>query len=190
MRVIVGLGNPGRRYARTRHNAGVRVVDRLLERLDASGPRPMFGADVWRHEAPEPVLLLKPRTYMNESGRAVRDVLGYFRIDPAGVLVIHDDLDLPVGRIRFRREGSSGGHRGVASVIECLGDAAFARLKLGIGHPQEGDAVAYVLSLPPPDEREALAEAEGRASAAAEDWIRWGLDWCMNAYNRAEAPGA
>lgn len=190
MRFLVGLGNPGRRYARTRHNVGFRVIDRLLAERDAGAPRSMFGAEVWRVEDDDgPLVLLKPQTYMNESGAAVRDVVGYFRGTPEVLLVIHDDLDLPVGTLRFRRAGSSGGHRGVESIIACLGTPTFARLKVGIGRgPGAGDPVDHVLGPAESDEAESLLRAESRAASAAADWIRHGLDWCMNAYNRADDP--
>ncbi|MBN1421585.1 MAG: aminoacyl-tRNA hydrolase [Planctomycetes bacterium] len=189
MRFLVGLGNPGRRYARTRHNVGFRVIDRLLSGRGAGAPRSMFRAEVWRVEDEAPLILVKPQTFMNDSGASVRDVLGYYRGTPGDLLVIYDDLDLPIGTLRFRRAGSSGGHRGAASIIACLGTTEFARLKIGIGRTSDGaDPVDHVLGTAKADEADAMLRAESRAAAAAADWVRRGLDWCMNAYNRADDP--
>lgn len=188
---VAGLGNPGRRYRRTRHNVGFRVVERIAGHVDWSLKK--FGALVER-TAPggggKTVFLLKPQLYMNRSGPPVRDVLRYYGAGAEALLVVHDDLDLPPGTLRFRRHGSAGGHRGIASIIEALGTPAFSRLKVGIGREDEVDSSEYVLQRPCGEQEEAIEKAEERAAGAVEDWVRYGIDWCMNRYNGQESPPA
>lgn len=190
---VVGLGNPGRDYAATRHNVGFRVLDRLA--LD-------FAATLEERKFPgrwgvstivgRKVFFLQPLTYMNRSGEAVGQMLRYFKIPPSQLIVIHDDLDLPVGRLRLAVKGGAGGHRGIASIIEHLEDQNFARLKVGIGRPLHGEAVeAYVLQLPYPDQERVLAEAEARGAEAIRTVLAEGMVQAMNHFNRNDAsPGA
>ena len=184
MLAVFGLGNPGKRYLGTRHNVGFSVVDRLAEGLGvgAFGRRFQALTGDARGEAGK-VLLVKPQTYMNESGRSVRAVTGWYDIAIDNILVICDDLDLERGRIRARREGSSGGHNGLKSVAEHLGTTAFPRLRVGIGRPAHGDAIDYVLSPFGRGEQDVVAEAVERAADAARCWMDEGIEACMNRFN-------
>jgi len=196
VRVVVGLGNPGPEYDGTRHNLGREAVRLLAAGLGC----PRFTRGRWglvaRARLPHPgsgrpddeVVLLLPETYMNLSGRAVRALLqeAAWELEDQDLLVVHDDLDLPLGRLRFRRGGSSGGHRGVESIIFELGTDRFVRLKIGIGRPPDGlDPVDYVLQRPPAEERECLDEALRRAAEAAETMLASGLEEAMTLFNRA-----
>ncbi|MBI1885260.1 MAG: aminoacyl-tRNA hydrolase [Chloroflexi bacterium] len=189
---IVGLGNPGPAYSHTRHNVGYWCVNQLARkygielrarRLYAVGEGQLNG---------EPVVLAKPRTYVNRSGHAVSALLKHSRLSSERLLVICDDLDLPLGRVRLRAEGGHGGHRGLQSLISNLGTREFPRLRLGIGRPMldgesitDPDVVAvYVLSEPSEQEREVLQEAVGTAVAAVEVTIGEGVEAAMNRFNR------
>jgi len=188
--VIVGLGNPGRHHAQSRHNVGFRVVDRLAARWRVSVHRAAHQAllgEGRRHE--ERVLLMKPQTYMNRSGDAVASVRRFYRFPLEHVVVVHDDVDLPVGRIRIRVGGRPGGNRGVASLIERLGDDGFVRVKVGIGRPVAGPVPAdWVLGAPAGADADALAAAEDRAVDAVEFMLAEGPEPAMNRLNRREAP--
>jgi peptidyl-tRNA hydrolase, PTH1 family len=164
LKLVVGLGNPGTRYAGTRHNAGFLVVEELARRAGAAF-RPQRQADLARTEA---ALLARPTTYMNLSGAAVQALMARERIAPADLLVVHDDIDLPLGRLRLRRGGGAGGQRGVQDVIARIGPD-FARLKVGVGRPPEAWSVEHwVLSRFREDERELLARVVGSAADAVE----------------------
>lgn len=171
MRLVVGLGNPGPRYSQTRHNLGFMVVDRLAAG-QAVGFRTAHQALVGRLVLPSPggknagLYLLKPLTFMNLSGQAVGAALRYFRLTPADLVVIHDDLDLELGRVRLRSIGSAGGHRGVDSIIGVLGTQQFYRIRLGIGRPPDGVSPAeFVLQPFAPEEQE---KVEGMIAMAAD----------------------
>lgn len=185
---VVGLGNPGKQYETTRHNAGFGVLDRLALDLSVNLEERRFPAQ-WGtcliHS--RRVLLIKPLTYMNRSGEAVSRMLRYFRILPNQMLVVHDDLDLALGRIRLVVKGGAAGHRGVASIIECLGDQAFARLKLGIGRPLHSEPVeAYVLRSPYPEHEAAFNEMMLRGAEAARVVLLSGIVRAMNVFNRSD----
>jgi len=185
-KLICGLGNPGPRYANTRHNAGYQVVARLARAHGGEWSKFHSQAQVCNIEIGGcPVLLVQPLTYMNSSGLAVRPIMRKWDVAPASLLVISDDLDLPFGSIRLRPGGSAGGHRGIQSIIDNLGTHHFPRLRIGIGRPPEDeDAVSYVLSPFPRDDRERLAEILEDAAAAAACWVAEGIDAAMNRYNR------
>jgi len=188
---IVGLGNPGKRYENTRHNVGFLVVDRFAAGHGYGVFRRQFSAlvtDGLLEQAPgEKVFLVKPQTYMNRSGSAVREALGYYKGEPADLLVIHDDLDLPLGRLRYRGRGSSGGHRGVESIFEALGTQQFARLKIGIGREESRDATDYVLSPIQARERSTLDRALQRAAESLDVWIAEGVERAALLYNGPES---
>jgi PTH1 family peptidyl-tRNA hydrolase len=170
MRVVVGLGNPGRQYETTRHNLGFRVVDRLARRLGLGKWKQQFEALVARGEAGgETVYLLKPQTFMNHSGEAVAALLRFYKAAPQDCLVIVDDLDLPIGKIRQRVSGSDGGHRGLRSVIQCTGGPEIKRLRIGIGRPAAKGAavIGHVLSGRPEEEAELDQAVEQAADLAA-----------------------
>jgi PTH1 family peptidyl-tRNA hydrolase len=189
MKVICGLGNPGERYRLTRHNVGFRVVDLLADRWGQTGKgRVRDGAARLEVALPEPigrVLLVKPMRFMNLSGGPLRAALRQTEADPAeDLLVVTDDVDLPLGRIRLRREGSAGGHNGLRDIISALGSNEFARLRVGIGRPGASRAtVDHVLATFKPGERELVDEAIATAADAAERWLRDGIEVAMNEYN-------
>jgi PTH1 family peptidyl-tRNA hydrolase len=187
--VVVGLGNPGRRYLATRHNVGFRVVDRLAVRWEADVSREAHRALVGEaRRGGERVLFVKPQTYMNESGDAVGSVQRFYRVEPARVVVVHDDVDLAVGRVRVRTGGRAGGNRGVESILGVLRDPGFVRVKIGVGRPPAGPVPPnWVLSAPPPAETTLLTEAEERAADAVEIILAEGPDRAMNRINQREA---
>jgi len=183
MRVVVGLGNPGPRYRDTRHNLGFRVVE-CLAREEGWRYR---SAPWWRWArgrlGTEEAAVVQPLTFMNDSGRAVGGIVEALHVPVADLLVVCDDLDLTLGQIRVRRGGSSGGHKGLASVGRALGTEGFARLKLGVG-PRDGDAVEYVLSEFSAAERATVAQAVTRAVEAVRCWATRGMEDAMNEFNR------
>jgi PTH1 family peptidyl-tRNA hydrolase len=189
VKVICGLGNPGERYRLTRHNVGFRVVDLLADRWGLTGQgKVRDGAaqlEVRLEEPPERVLLVKPLRYMNLSGGVLRAALRNAPVDTSqDLLVVTDDVDLPLGRLRLRREGSAGGHNGLRDIIAALGTSEFARLRVGIGRPGTSRAtVDHVLSTFRTDERELAAEAIATAADAVERWLSEGIDVAMNEFN-------
>ena len=184
LRAVVGLGNPGARYRETRHNLGFRVVDLLARRRSVELSRLECNALVGGTGA---VLLVLPQTYMNRSGYAIRCLAERHGLAPEDVLVVYDDVALPLGRLRLRPGGSPGGHRGVESVVENLRTDAVPRLRLGCagedGPPGSEELVDYVLSPFRPDEEEAAAEMVERAADACEAWLDHGIETAMNRYN-------
>ncbi len=185
-RLIVGLGNPGPEYEETRHNIGFTVVDSIRARLPGRGTESTHTANslIWAVRfAGRPLWLQKPLTYMNLSGAAVAKVARAQDILPEDILVIYDDLDLPLGRLRMREQGSSGGHRGVESLIESLESSAFARLRLGIGRAEAGTAVGYVLERFDDREAELLETVIKTATDAVLLAARRGVETAMNQFN-------
>ena len=184
MKVVVGLGNPGAEYAHTRHNLGYRVVDLLAERLTGTWSESAWYFFCRIGKGAGTLLLLKPVTFMNRSGVAVADVQDRFDVDIENVLAVVDDVHLDLGRIRLRRGGSDGGHNGLGSIIDCVGSAAFPRLRVGIGAPPEGaDRIEHVLSRFEDDERDVADAAVREAAAGVKCWIDSGIDAAMNRYN-------
>jgi len=189
VKAICGLGNPGERYRFTRHNVGFRVVDLLADRWNLTGEgRLRDGAAVLEARRPEPVgriLLVKPMRYMNRSGAPLRAALKQTDVEPAtDLLVVADDIDLPLGRIRLRRSGSAGGHNGLRDIIATLGTDEFDRLRVGVG--RAGEAASHVLATFGPGERELAAEMVLVAADAVERWLASGIDEAMNAFNGLE----
>jgi PTH1 family peptidyl-tRNA hydrolase len=192
MKVICGLGNPGERYRLTRHNVGFRVVDLLADRWGLTGEgRVRDGAAMLEVRRPEPigkVLLVKPLKYMNRSGAVLRTALRQTDVEVADdLLVVADDIDLPLGKLRLRRSGSAGGHNGLRDIIAAFGTDEFARLRVGIG--RAGETVDHVLSTFKPGERELATEMVAVAADAAERWLADGIDATMNAFNGVELTG-
>lgn len=185
MKLIVGLGNPGRAYAHTRHNVGFDVVDLLAERMGAAFRRSWrFPAELAEGDlAGERVVLVKPRTFMNRSGEAVGPLMRKKGLQPSDVVVVVDDVDLPVGRLRLRKAGSAGGHNGLKSVIARLGTDAFPRVRVGIGRDRAGDTVEHVLGRFAPEEQPVIQEAIQRAADAVAASLRDGWDRAMNVFN-------
>lgn len=193
MKVICGLGNPGDRYRWTRHNVGFRVVDLLADRWGLTGEgRLRDGAAVLEARRPEPigrVLLVKPMRYMNRSGGPLRAAMRQTDADPAvDLLVVTDDIDLPLGRIRLRRSGSAGGHNGLRDVIAGFGTEEVARLRIGVG--RAGEAASHVLATFRADERDLATEMVAVGADAAERWLAEGIEAAMNAFNGIEVEPA
>ncbi|MGQ9796937.1 aminoacyl-tRNA hydrolase [Desulfosoma sp.] len=189
--VVVGLGNPGRRYEGTRHNVGFAVVDALAAAWGVSLQERKFAAQ-WGEALVQGrrILCIKPTPYMNRSGEAVESMLHYFKILPRHMLVVHDDLDMPLGRLKIVRQGGAGGHRGVASIMERVGDSGFPRLKLGIGRPRHGEPVeVFVLSEPYEDERDRFERMVTLGAEAARAVVVQGVDAAMNLYNHRGVAG-
>jgi PTH1 family peptidyl-tRNA hydrolase len=183
--LIVGLGNPGRKYARHRHNVGFMTVSRLAKRHGLAFKRQKGKAKVAEGTvAGQRVILVKPQTFMNLSGESVARLVRFFKIPPQRVLVVYDDLDLPLARLRLRPGGGSGGHKGLKSVIERLGTQDFPRLRLGIGRPLHGDPIDYVLQDFSTEERIEFERVLDRAVEAIEYWLIHGIDASMNVFNQ------
>lgn len=189
MKLVVGLGNPGSRYAATRHNIGFAVVDTLAKRwgTEASAYDKRFEGQLGEAQrGNERVFLLKPLTYMNLSGRSVAAFVRYYKLSLTDLLVTYDELDLPLGRIRVRSGGSAGGHKGMADIIRHLGSDQVTRIRVGIDKVHPSATVDYVLGRFDEDEREAAEHAIGMAADAAECWVHDGITVAMNRYNRSE----
>ncbi|MFN7210194.1 MAG: aminoacyl-tRNA hydrolase [Aggregatilineales bacterium] len=183
--LIVGLGNPGREYERTRHNIGFRVVESLAAKHGLSFSKRQAKALLAEGTILERrVLLAKPQTYMNLSGDAVRPLVAFYNIPLTNLLIVLDDLDLPLGTLRLRPSGSHGGQRGLRHILEQLGGQAVARLRFGIGRPPgRMDPAAYVLQPFAPEEQLLVAETLDRAVRAAETWLQFGIEAAMARYN-------
>ena len=183
--LIVGLGNPGLQYRYTRHNAGFMVAQALAEKLDINLKRVKFRCQFGEGKPDgTPLIIAKPLTYMNDSGSAVSSLLHYFKVPLERLLVIHDDLDLPLGVLRLRPGGGSAGQRGVQSITDKLGTSAFPRLRFGIGRPPgRMDPADYVLEKFRPAEQELLRMTLDQAGSAALCFVREGLEKAMNQYN-------
>lgn len=186
MKMIVGLGNIGTRYDETRHNTGFMVVDQLARdyHLGAFTHLKQEAVAVSGVINGEKVMLVKPTTFMNDSGRAVGPLVDYYDIDLDDLVIVNDDLDMPVGKVRLKTHGASGGHNGLKSIISVLGTKNFNRVKVGIDHPQHGTVVSHVLGKFSKEERPKFDQAVEQAEHALEDWIN-GEDFAklMNAYN-------
>ncbi len=190
MKLIAGLGNPGRQYADSRHNVGFLVVDELVRRWRSDPPRfeARVQGELGRVErGGQTVLLLKPMTYMNLSGQSVSAAWRYYKLAQPDVLVIYDDLDLPVGQLRVRAGGSAGGHKGLADVLRHFGSEQVARVRIGIGKVDRTATVEHVLGRFAPGERDTIQAALGQAADAAECWLDEGIDAAMNRFNRRKS---
>ena len=183
MKLIVGLGNPGKKYEKTRHNMGFMVVDKLadISRIDVD--KEIFEGLLGRGVIfDEDVMLFKPATFMNLSGNAVRKIVDYFKIDIDDVVIVYDDMALEPGRIRLRLNGSSGGQKGMESVIQCLGTEEIKRIRVGIGEPED-NAIDYVLTRPTKDEQLLIDAAIDNAVEALKETIKNSFERAMNKYN-------
>ena len=185
LKIVVGLGNPGRRYGRTRHNVGFWCVERLAKDGSISFSQRRRHATFGEGELEGvPVALAKPRTFINNSGEAVRYLLARYSASPADLLVVYDDMNLPLGGLRLRPRGSAGGHKGIRSIIEETGTQEFARLRVGIGRPPVGmDEVEYVLSAMARTERKEAGEVLARAVQAVRCVLAEGIIAAMNRFN-------
>ena len=186
MKLVVGLGNPGRKYDGTRHNVGFDVVDLLAARHHLEWEAAPADALIARWRAAS-VLVAKPLTFMNLSGHAVGELMRFYKIEREDIVVIVDDANLELGRLRARPSGSAGGHNGLKSIIGALGSEDFARLRVGVGRGDaRRDLADHVLATFDPQEREDVAEAVGRAADAAELFVSEGIGPVMNRFNRKE----
>jgi PTH1 family peptidyl-tRNA hydrolase len=187
VKLVVGLGNPGRAYRWTRHNMGFWLIEQLAGKqaidLSRRGWQSVYGRG---RIGGEEMILAKPQTYMNLSGEAVSRLLRFFKIQPENLFVLHDDLDLPFGKIRIRLQGGHGGHQGIKSIMEALGNGDFVRLKVGIGRPldRNQDPAAYVLQSLSTEEREEFKKVIQRGVQVAEILLTRGTQEAMNQYHR------
>lgn len=185
MKLIVGLGNPGVRYENTRHNVGFMVMDELAKLCNTSIDQDKFEAKISKFKVEgEDVILMKPETFMNNSGFALRSCMDFYKIDPKDVLVIYDDKDLPVGKLRIRQKGSAGGHNGVKSIITCIFTQEFDRIRVGIGRNPNYDLADWVLSKFKAEERKDLDEGVAEAAKAAYYSINHPFTAVMNKFNK------
>ena len=192
MKLIAGLGNPGKTYENNRHNVGFMCVSYFAKlhgiKFDGKQGKARTGKGV---VAGEDVVLARPQTYMNASGDSVKLLLARYQLTPADLLVVHDDMDIPLGKIRIRQGSGSGGHKGVQSIIACLGSQEFMRLRVGIGRPEaepssffsEDDIINYVLSDFTPEEKQVISEVIPRVSEAIMCLLEEGLEKAMNGFN-------
>ncbi|ABW20175.1 aminoacyl-tRNA hydrolase [Alkaliphilus oremlandii] len=184
MHIIVGLGNPGKKYDATRHNIGFEAIDMLAKRNNIEVKK-------LKHKAlcgegtigGNKVLLVKPQTFMNLSGQSLLDIVQFYKVDPKNIVVLYDDIDIPVGTLRIREKGSSGTHNGMKSIIYLLQTDQFPRIRIGVGKPQFGDLADYVLGRFPKEEIPTMLETLERASQAVETLVKDGIAVSMNRYN-------
>ena len=184
MKLIVGLGNPGKKYEHTRHNMGFEVIDLLADQARIDVDKEIFHGLSGRGDIfDEDIILFKPTTYMNLSGTAVKEITDYFKISLDDVIVVYDDMALKPGTIRLRKEGSSGGHKGMQNIIELCKTQNIKRIRVGIGEPGEWDTVDYVLSKPLKEEKPLIEEAINNACDALKEALKTDFDRAMNKYN-------
>lgn len=188
MYIIVGLGNPEPEYANTRHNMGFDVINKIAQKNDISMNRTKFnaiyGTGIIENEK---VILIKPQTFMNNSGEAVVEFVKFYKEQVENVLVIYDDMDTEIGKIRVRAKGGPGSHNGMKSLVHELNSDNFPRIRVGIGRPKdEFDRIDYVIGRIPDEEYVVLQQGEDEAAKAAEYWIKHGIDNTMNMYNRKD----
>ena len=184
MYIIVGLGNPGKKYENTRHNMGSIAVDLLAEEYGIKVDKIKFKALVGEGRiAGRKVLLVKPQTYMNLSGQSVMEVMNYYKEDIENLIVIYDDIDIPTGSIRLRKKGSAGTHNGMRNIVYLLQDDGFPRIRVGIGSDKKVDLIDYVTSGVTKKEKDLLEDALTRAAKAAACIVEKGIDKAMNEYN-------
>ncbi|ARD48456.1 aminoacyl-tRNA hydrolase [Sporosarcina sp. P37] len=187
MKLLIGLGNPGKNYEKTRHNIGFQVIDELARRWQAPPFQQKFNGQYTTIHTPEgKVILLKPMTYMNLSGECVRPLADYFEVNDEELLVLYDDLDLPAGKIRLRQKGSAGGHNGMKSIIAHMATSEFNRIRIGVDRPSGGMKVSdYVLSPFGKDEQPLMEEAIQKSADACEEWVHRNTPFLevMNKFN-------
>ncbi len=184
MKIIVGLGNPGREYKNTRHNVGYMVLEELARRFPVEKQDSKFDSIIGHIRVQgEKVLLVKPLTFMNLSGRAVQPLARWYKIELQDLMVVFDDMDLPLGVLRIRTSGGSGGHKGMNSIIGRLATTDFPRMRIGIGRPTDREAIDWVLGKFVGTEQQQIEQTLGLAADAMEKWISSGIIDAMNAYN-------
>jgi PTH1 family peptidyl-tRNA hydrolase len=183
--LVVGLGNPGAKYAKHRHNVGFMVLERFARLHGAPAPRERFSGQLTKAQVSgQDVLLLEPQTFMNLSGRSVQQTLHFFKLGLGDLVVVHDELDLEFGVVRIKVGGGSAGHRGIAAIMECCGGPQFCRLRIGIGRPQSASVESHVLSDFSSEQSTLLGDVLERATAALTDIVVRGAQAAMNAHNQ------
>lgn len=184
MKVIIGLGNPGRDYEKTRHNVGFMVIDEIANKLGISGGKEKFDAVLLEDfVGQEKVVLVKPLTFMNDSGRAVRRIIDFYSLNPTDIIVIYDDVDIDLGKLRIRKNGSAGTHNGMKSIIYELKSDNFPRVRLGINKEKRGDLKRFVLKKFSKEEVPLLIDVVKRAADAAISMVEDDIDKVMNQFN-------
>lgn len=184
MYIIVGLGNPGKKYDATRHNVGFETIDLLAKRNNIDVKRLKHKALCGEgHIDGKKVMLVKPQTFMNLSGQSLLDIVQFYKIDTKNIIIVYDDVDIEVGSIRIREKGSSGSHNGMKSIIYQIQTDEFPRVRIGIGRPQFGDLADYVLGRIPKDEVPIMLETIEKAALACETIVKDGVSSAMNKYN-------
>ena len=186
MKLIVGLGNPGSKYEKTRHNIGFEVINYLQKDLGITNEKEKFqGLISEKNIDGEKVLFLKPQTFMNLSGNSIIEVINFYKLNPkTDLVVIYDDMDLPVGKLRVKEKGSSGGHNGIKSIIANLGTEEFNRIKVGIGHPESHNIIDYVLKRPSKEEEPLIYAAQKNAVEALKVALSDSFNKAMTMYNK------
>lgn len=185
MYIIVGLGNPGKKYENTRHNAGYMVIDKLSETFGIKVGKKKFNSLIGEGNIfGEKVILVKPETYMNLSGNAVIQIVNFYKVPLENVIVVYDDLDLDLGMIRIRKSGSAGTHNGMRSVVSSLNSKEFPRVRVGIGDPNKEDIIDFVIGNISKKEKEILNDTVSMVSLAIEDIIKYHIDLAMTKYNQ------
>ena len=185
MKLIVGLGNPGRNYAHTRHNMGFDTIDKLADSWGVSIEKENFkGLYTKVKYFDEDVILLKPLTFMNLSGDSIISCMNFFKIDKKDLLVIYDDLDIKPGHLKLKESGSSGGHNGIKSIISNLGSEEFKRIRVGVGKPEFDSVIDYVLKKPSKEEQELIDEAQNNAVEAIKIYLKESFNKAMTLYNK------
>lgn len=186
--IIAGLGNPGEKYAQTRHNMGFRAIDALTIALDAGLPKEKFEGLIFEaRQNDKKILLVKPQTFMNDSGRCLSQVLNFYKAEKANLLVIYDDIDLPEGKVRIRQKGGPGTHNGMRSIVSSLSSEDFPRIRVGVGAPeQKEDLIGWVLGKIPKESQEKIDEAISIATKAAIEFAKNGIESAMQKYNKGK----
>lgn len=186
--VIAGLGNPGEKYAQTRHNMGFRAIDVLTQKLNASMPKEKFEGLIFEAKTDDKkILLVKPQTFMNDSGRCLSQVLNFYKVDTANLLVIYDDIDLPEGKVRIRQKGGPGTHNGMRSIVSSLSSEDFPRVRIGVGAPEhKEELIGWVLGKIPKESEELVGDAIALAAEAAIEFSKNGIESTMQKYNKGK----
>lgn len=184
IKLAAGLGNPGDKYKNTRHNIGFDVIDILAERLNVSWSDKYEGAFAEIRYNNEKLLLLKPYTFMNLSGKSIAAAANFYKISPQDILIVHDEMNIPFNTLKLRHNGSAGGHNGLKSIIECLGSQDFPRLKMGIGRDNSKDVISYVLGRYKPEEAALYNDFLNKGADALIDVLDNGMQKAMSFYNK------